>query len=125
MKYYIDKQDKYSILELNEEKLDASISPNLKSEMVTLNAEGIRSVVLDMSKVKYTDSSGLSAILVAHRLCKDSGGTLALAGVSEHTLKLLRISQLDNVLTIMPTRQEAVDAVMLIDLENELNSDED
>ncbi len=39
MKYTVDKQEKYTLLRLNEEKLDSSIAPQLKSEMVTLHAE--------------------------------------------------------------------------------------
>jgi anti-sigma B factor antagonist len=123
MKYYLDKQETYTLIGLEEEKLDSTVSPNLKSELVTLNAEGVRNMVLDLTNVKYTDSSGLSAILVANRLCKDAGGTLAIAGVSEHTLKLIRISQLDTVLNILPTRQEAIDAVMMDDIEGELRSE--
>ena len=124
MKFFIDKQDQYTIIGLEEDKLDSAVSPALKSELVTLNAEGTRNLVLDMSHVKYTDSSGLSAILVANRLCKDAGGTLALAGVSEHTLKLIRISQLESVLNVLPTRQEAVDAVLMNAVEAELKREQ-
>ena len=120
MKFSVDKQDQYTIIGLDEEKLDSSISPNLKSEFVTLNAEGIRNLVLDMSKVKYTDSSGLSAILVANRLCKEAGGSLALAGVSEHTMKLIKISQLDSILNILPTRHEAIESIKLGEIEADL-----
>lgn len=123
MKYLIDKQDNYTLIALEEEKLDSSISPVLKSELVTLNAEGVRNMVLDLTKVKYTDSSGLSAILVANRICKDSGGTLAIAGVSDHTMKLIRISQLESVLNIVPTREEAIENVMLGDIEAELKKE--
>lgn len=120
MKYSIDKQDQYTVIGLDEEKLDSTISPNLKSEFVTLNAEGMRNLVLDMTHVKYTDSSGLSAILVANRLCKEAGGSLALAAVSDHTMKLIKISQLDTILNILPTRQEAIESIKLSSLENEL-----
>ena len=41
MKYTIDKQEKYALLRLHEEKLDSNIAPNLKSEMITLHAEEI------------------------------------------------------------------------------------
>ena len=120
MKYSIDKQEQYTVIGLDEDKLDSSISPNLKSEFVTLNAEGMRNLVLDMSHVKYTDSSGLSAILVANRLCKEAGGSLALAGVSDHTMKLIKISQLDTILNILPTRTEAIESIKFNDLEGEL-----
>jgi anti-sigma B factor antagonist len=42
MKYSIDKREQYSILKLDEEKLDSPLSPALKSEFVTLNAEGVK-----------------------------------------------------------------------------------
>ena len=122
MKYSIDKQDLYTVIGLDEDKLDSSISPNLKSEFVTLNAEGMRNLVLDMSQVKYTDSSGLSAILVANRLCKEAGGSLALAGVSEHTMKLINISKLDSILNILPTRTEAIESIKFNEIENDLKA---
>jgi len=68
MKYSVDKQEKYTLLRLDEDKLDSNIAPQLKSEMVTLHAEGVRNIVLDLSEVKYTDSSGLSALLVGNRI---------------------------------------------------------
>ncbi len=120
MKYLLDKQDNYTLIALEEDRLDSAVSPLLKSELVTLNAEGVRNMVLDLTKVKYTDSSGLSAILVANRICKDSGGTLAIAGISDHTMKLIRLSQLEHVLNIVPTRDEAIENVMLGDIEAEL-----
>jgi len=113
MKYTIDKEEKYTILKLDEEKLDSVLSPQLKSELVTLNAEGVRNIILDLSEVKYTDSSGLSAILVGNRVFGDNDGYFVLACVNEHVFKLIRISQLDSVLNIMPNVDEAVEAILL------------
>lgn len=74
MKYTIDKQEKYSLLRLHEDKLDSSVAPGLKSELITLHAEGVKNIVLDMAEVKYTDSSGLSALLVGNRIVQEDGG---------------------------------------------------
>ena len=52
MKYTIDKQEKYTMVRLHEEKLDSTAAPQLKSEMVTLHAEGVRNIILDLSEVK-------------------------------------------------------------------------
>src|SRR5882672_12174975 len=111
MKYTIDKQEKYSLLRLHEEKMDSSVAPGLKSELITLHAEGVKNIILDLSDVKYTDSSGLSALLVGNRILQEDGGVFILASLSEHTLKLIKISQLDSVLHIVPTNEEAVDSV--------------
>ncbi len=68
MKFTLDKQDKYSLLSLDEENLNSLIAPDLKSEFVFLRNEGVRNLIFDLSNVKYVDSSGLSAILTANRL---------------------------------------------------------
>lgn len=124
MKYSIDKQEKYTLLRLNEEKLDSNIAPQLKSEMVTLHAEGIRNVILDLSEVKYTDSSGLSALLVGNRILQEENGIFILTKLSDHTLKLIKISQLDSVLHILPTVEESIDAVFMHEIEKDMK-DED
>ncbi len=124
MKYTIDKQEKYSLLRLHEEKLDSSVAPNLKSELITLHAEGVRNIILDLSEIKYTDSSGLSALLVGNRVLQEDGGVFVLACLSEHTMKLIKISQLDSVLNILRTVEEAVDAVFMHHIENDLESGE-
>lgn len=120
MKYTIDKQEKYSSLRLHEEKLDSSVAPQLKSELITLHAEGIHNVILDLTEVKYTDSSGLSALLVGNRIMQEDNGIFILANLSDHTMKLIKISQLDTVLNILPTVEEAVDAVYMHEIEKDL-----
>lgn len=125
MKYTIDKQEKYSTLKLHEEKLDTNIAPQLKSELITLHAEGVKNIILDLSEVKYTDSSGLSALLVGNRIVQEDGGIFVLARLSDHTTKLIKISQLDSVLNIVPTVEEAVDAVFMNEIENDLKNEEE
>lgn len=120
MKYSIDKQEKYSVLALDEEKLDTLIAPKLKSEFVTIFQSGTSNLILDMSKVKYVDSSGLSAILVANRLAGEEDGFLVLAGITPHVMKLITISKLDNVLNLLPTVKEAIDAIYLSEVEKDL-----
>lgn len=124
MKYTIDKQEKYCLLSLHEEKMDSSIAPNLKSQMITLQAEGVRNIILDLTDVKYTDSSGLSALLVGNRIFQEDGGIFVLAKLSDHTLKLIKISQLDSVLHILPSVEEAVDAVFMHEIEKDMKDGE-
>jgi len=123
MKYSVDKQEKYTLLRLNEEKLDSNIAPQLKSEMVTLHAEGVRNIILDLSEVKYTDSSGLSALLVGNRILQDDNGIFILTRLSDHTMKLIRISQLDSVLNILPTVEEGIDAVFMHEIEKDMKDE--
>ena len=125
MKYSINKEEKYCILKLDEDQLDTTLAPKLKSEFVTLNAEGIKNLIIDLSSVRYTDSSGLSAILVGNRVFGDEDGLFVLAGPTEHVMKLIRISQLDSVLNILNTVEEAVDLVLMHELEKDFTSGDD
>ena len=111
MSFSIDKQEKYSVIKTTVEKLDANIAPTLKSELVIMNADGVRNIIIDLSGTRYCDSSGLSAILVANRLCKNTGGTLVITGLQENVMKLITISQLDSILNIATNIDESVSMI--------------
>ena len=108
MNFLIEKNDKYTIIKIKAEKLDTNIAPALKSELVVLNSEGIKNLIIDVTETRYCDSSGLSAILVANRLCKNSGGMFVLTGMQEPVKKLISISQLDSILNIAPALEDAI-----------------
>ncbi len=122
MKFQIDKRDRLVIVRLNEEKLLSNLAPQLKSELVILNNEGFKNIVLDLTDVQYVDSSGLSALLVGNRLCKEAVGTFVLTGLNAHILKLIKISQLEPILHIVPSISESVDYVMMEELDRDLRS---
>lgn len=122
MKFSVDRQDKYTIIKLDEEKLDTTIAPEVKSELVKLESDGVENLIINLGNVKYSDSSGLSALLVANRLFGNKG-SFVLCDVQEHVLKLIKISQLDKVMEITPTQEEAVDMVFMNALEKGFNDE--
>ena len=124
MKYSIDKQDRYSIFQLEEKNLNSVIAPQLKSEFVFLRNEGVRNLILDMENLDYVDSSGLSSILTANRLWKDYGSFILTNIKSSSISNLLEISKLTDILTIIPTLEEAVDYVFMEDIERDLSEEE-
>jgi anti-sigma B factor antagonist len=121
MKFEVDNgKDKVVIIRTKVEKLDAIHAPELKSEIVMQSKSGNRNLVLDLSETRYIDSSGLSAVLVANRLCRDMNGTFVVCGLQDAVRKLIAISQLESVLKITPTQNEAVDLVYMEEVEREL-----
>ena len=107
MEFQIEKFENHTLIKVLEEKLDTHIAPTLKSVLVLVSGNGEKNIVLDLSNCRYCDSSGLSAILVANRLCKNAGGTFVLCGLSEAVERLITISQLDTVLSITETVTDA------------------
>ena len=120
MKFTVDKHEKYVLIKLNENKLNSLVSPQLKSELILTNSEGQRNIILDLSNVKYSDSSGLSSLLVGHRLCKNSEGSFILTGINDNITRLISISQLENILTIVGTVDEAIYLIFMEEIEKQL-----
>lgn len=123
MNLTIDKQEKYALVTIKETKLTSIVAPELKAEIVVLHHEAIKNMIFDMKEVQYCDSSGLSAILVGYRMCRDNNGMFILAGVQEHVKKLISISQLDNMLIQVPTVNEGVDLIFMEEVEKQIHKE--
>jgi len=123
MKFLIENKEKYTVVTLKAEKLDATISPDVKAVFVEQVPANSRNLIFNLGETRYCDSSGLSAILVGNRLCTEANGLFVLAGVPEHTQKLIKISQLDSVITSLPTVEEAVDSIFMAEVEKELGAE--
>jgi anti-sigma B factor antagonist len=119
MSFSTEKNDRYTMITLRADKLDNTVSPLLKSQLVVLNAEGVKNIIIDLTQTKYCDSSGLSAILVANRLCKNAGGTFVLTGLQDAISKLISISQLDSILNITTNLTEAIDLLLMASVEKD------
>lgn len=98
-----------TVFKLNEKRLDTSISGLLKGEFtMILKVEGVNKLIIDLSAVESCDSSGLSAILVANRIVSANEGKIRLAAPSEKVHTLIRVTQLDRVLSVTETVEQAL-----------------
>jgi|SRR6056297_2503952 len=122
MSFKIQKEDKYAILYTETEKIQSINAPLLKSELVVLIKAGFKNIIVDMAQTRYCDSSGLSALLTGNRLCKEADGTFVLSSLQPSVEKLVAISQLNSVFDIVPTKDEAIDVVLMEEIERELKA---
>ena len=100
------------IVQSHVDKLDAGNAPELKAHFLHINKSGKNQMILDLSKTKYCDSSGLSAILIANRLCKDTNGRFAICGLQSNVQKMVEIAQLDKVLNISSSVDKGIDVLI-------------
>lgn len=124
MKFKVDNHEKHSEITILVEKLDALSAPDLKSEFVYLVKSGTKNVIVNLENARYCDSSGLSALLTGNRLCKDHDGSFVISNLQPAVQKLVSISQLDHVLEITPTVNEAIDIVMMDEVERDIKKTE-
>ena len=125
MKFSLDKQEKYTVFRLQEDNLNSLIAPAIKAELVKLFEEDVPNFILDLSDVKFVDSSGLSAILTGHRLWEDGGSFVLTNVTASNVQRLIEISKLDDIFTIIPTLDEAIEYVFMEDIQRELSAEEE
>jgi anti-sigma B factor antagonist len=76
-------------------EIDMSDAPELAEYLVQFD-DG--DVTVDLSSVTFLDSSGLRALLAAHKRIERQGSTLTIRGVSDPVLRVFQIAGLDHVL---------------------------
>ncbi|MBN1300966.1 MAG: STAS domain-containing protein [Melioribacteraceae bacterium] len=107
--FELKKINDVSIFKLNEKRFDSQIAGLVKGEFtILLHADDSKKLILDLSEVEYCDSSGLSAILLAYRILQAGDGQIRLASPTKNVKKLIEISQLDRILPICNTVNEAI-----------------
>ncbi len=95
----------FAIVTMLVDRLDGQTTPELRSELVLLAGNQVSRMILDLSQCNYCDTTGLSAIMIAHRLCKT--GTLVLVGVKDEVAAMLSIQNFDPALVMVADLNEA------------------
>jgi anti-sigma B factor antagonist len=68
--------------------------------------EGIKTMIIDLDKVRYISSSGLGLLITLLTKMKNAGGELFLTAPSEHVKKLLLITKLNGIFTVVESVKE-------------------
>ena len=84
-------------------EVDVQSAAQLTDRLVQILDSGQRSVVVDLSRLSFLDSTGLGALVAARNRAQQTGARLSLVCASERMLKLFRITGLDAVFEIYAT----------------------
>lgn len=95
------------VIDLREDNLDASNVREFKDAIQSVIHERTK-VVLDMSGVKFVDSSGLGSLISCLRLLNSRRGDFKLCGMSNSVRALFELMRMHRVFNIHDSRQEAV-----------------
>jgi anti-sigma B factor antagonist len=93
-------------------EIDLFGAPELKLKLSELIDRGIRRVVIDLSETVFLDSTAVSVVLGALRRLRSRGGELAIVDLaSGSSSEIFRVTGLDQIVTVAPTRSEALAAL--------------
>lgn len=70
--------------------------------------QGVKKAIINMSKVKYMNSSGIGVLITIYTKFKNRSGEAVVCNVAETIMKLLVMTKLDAVIKIYPTEKEAL-----------------
>jgi anti-anti-sigma factor len=88
--------------------LDLAAAPALREHLLDALRHNTNSLILDLSKVRFCDASGLAVLVGTQRRARLLGVSLYLAAPRPQIAKVLRITGLDRGLTVYPTVLEAL-----------------
>jgi anti-sigma B factor antagonist len=75
--------------------------------------EGKVKFVIDLSKIEYINSIGLSILISILTRVRSAGGDAVLCGISENTKQLLLVTRLHNMFTVVNNMEEAIEFFQL------------
>lgn len=124
MKFKIDTKEKIVVISPEISELNANLAAPFITGISELPEMEGRNLVLDMTLVEKADDIGIQAILTVYHQQYDSALSCAITGLNSALTLLIKQAD-ETVYNLAPTMTEAIDLVMMEDLERELLQDEE
>lgn len=109
MNISVDTWDGVMVALIPVEELDAGNAGEFKREITRIMSSDTR-LVIDFSRLRFIDSSGLGVMLSCLRHLGAEGGELKLCGMSKEVRGTFELVRMHRIFDIFPTCQEAVRA---------------
>jgi anti-sigma B factor antagonist len=109
MDLHVEPAGDVAVVEVLAEAIDLSNSEELKSGLAVLTAAH-RFALVDLTGVRYVDSSGCGALVAALTRFRAAGGDLRLCGAAPQVKTLMELVRLTRLLSLHATRAEALAA---------------
>jgi anti-sigma B factor antagonist len=90
------------------EEIDVTNAPDLRSDLEKAAADGHGTLVLDMTKTRFCDSSGIHTLLAVHQRAQSGGGELRLVIPDPAAVRIFTITGVDRVIPNVSSLEEAI-----------------
>ena len=104
-----DKVGDVGVVAVPVEELDASNAGEFKRDIAPV-LEANTKLVLDLSRLRFVDSSGLGAFISCLRKLNAKGGDLKLCGMSKQVRAVFELVRMHRIFDIHGTKEDAVHA---------------
>jgi anti-sigma B factor antagonist len=91
--------------------VDLHTAPTLRSGALEIIQQGHPHLALDLTRVGFCDSAGLSAIIGIWHAAQEAGGSLSLAAVPDRLMRMLTLTGIDSLIPVHATAADAAAAM--------------
>ncbi len=107
MNLQMDTQKGITIIRVQDSRVDAALAPALKKYLQGVIDDGNRVLGMDMSGVRFIDSSGLGVLVTTMKRIGNNG-KIGLWGLSKEVKALFELTQLYKVFDIFEVENDAL-----------------
>lgn len=106
MNLNLEKINGYSVLFIQDERIDAHNSSKLKEYLLQMIESGENQIIIQLGHVRFIDSSGLGALLSGNKHIIAKSGRLALVNIQKQVLSMFELTRLNRVFEIYADMNE-------------------
>ena len=103
---------KIGIIEIKGSLVGDKETDQLREAVADFLEQGNKSLVINMSKINYLNSSGLGALISAHTSYSKNGGEVKLVGISNNVQNLLVMTKLIDIFDVHDDLDAAIDSFL-------------
>jgi len=92
-------------------EIDLFTAPELKQKLTDAIEGGKSRIVVDLTETSFLDSTALGVLIGAVKRLRSRDGALVIVNVDQNIAKTFEITGLDQIFTIVGTRDDAVVAL--------------
>jgi anti-sigma B factor antagonist len=96
--------------EVGAAEVDVYTAPVLRQAIVEQVDNGVKHLLINLTRVEYLDSTGLGILIGGVKRLKEQGGSLRLVGPSARITRIFEITGLNRIFDVYPTEQAALAA---------------
>lgn len=108
MKLHLEKIQAYSVIFIEEDRIDAHNSAELKDYILHLLEQGELHLIVQLADVRFIDSSGLGALLSGYKHAAAKSGKLVLACCSQQVAAMFELTRLNRAFEMYADLNEAL-----------------
>ena len=101
MKYSIEKDDSSCKIVIKGD-INFEASKELKQAFDSLLKDGVKNIVLDLTDVPVSSSTGIGTLLMLYKKLKQIDGSLKMDGIHKNLYSMLKLVKIDSLIDINP-----------------------